>query len=277
MMFQKSWAQNYGNFLSKTRDYMMKNILHILMLHLAFALISQANAADLSNKLTASPITDSGWYVSVHATSGKLAITDFTQSDQADNAGQEAYPINTTISQKTTRGGGITVGYQYSQINNNLVRSLQVKRISYGLEIDKTSSHLQGDVNYVDQLATMNADYDSSALMATAKVNVFQVWHFSPYIEAGIGGMRQSLSQYEANYSTGVTTYPNTSNTGLAYQAGIGMDVLVTEHIDASIGYRYLHAKLITVSNQTSMGKLENSSDLNTNQNQWIASIAYNF
>ncbi|MBY0545093.1 MAG: outer membrane beta-barrel protein [Gammaproteobacteria bacterium] len=247
----------------------MKRILLSLTLSMTFGAVS-AQAGDLSSN---SP----GVYIGVTAIQGKLAVDNFTQYTARETVNKAAYPINNTLTHNTTHGGGLSVGYQDCDIRNSVLRSLQVKRISYGLEVDKTTSNIQGNVDYMRNLATLHANYDSNALFATAKVNVFQMWHFSPYLEAGVGFMRQSLNNYQADYDTGAVTIPNATNNGVAYQAGLGLDVLITQHIDASVGYRYIHAKPLVLSNQTSVETLENSPSVNTDQSQWLASLAYIF
>lgn len=255
---------------------MKKNVLALIITTACFA-SSQATAMDLDTKnlKATNSDTNSGWYIGVDAVTGTLAANSYSYG-QGDGYGT-FYPIQNTMSSARTTGFGVNAGYQDSDIQNSTLRTLQVNRISYGLEFDTDAANLNGTADNGGYPATISANYHSKALFATTKINIFQVWHFSPYVKAGVGIMQQTLSNYALDYSGSDTTFPNANKTSPAFQVGTGIDFFITQHVNASVGYRYLHTNQLALPNQSSQAGIVDAPSFNTNQNQLLASLTYNF
>lgn len=254
----------------------MRKLPLALILTTVFVMQAQAStaftqpAAD-TTAATADTIP-AGFYVSAHATTGKLSNDSYGYS-------QSGYNTKNTLTNTVANGAGISVGYQDNQIDNNILNILQVKRVSYGLEFDAASANLEGQANTAGTLGNLQAQYANQAVFATVKMNVFQFWHFSPYVEAGVGYMQQTLNNYHINYVGAVrpVTLPAAQSTGPASQLGIGVDVWATQHVAASVGYRHVSTQSLSLPQQVSSGAMSSQVNLKTNQNQWIASLAYTF
>lgn len=250
---------------------------------------ASANAMDLNVENVSTPapyvasvnataskpmVRDSGFYIGVDAVKGSMKADSFSYT-LPGNGGPVSYPVANEVKSASTSGYGVNVGYQDTQINSSILQALQIKRISYGLEFDQNSSHLQGTTDLVGTPGTLSADYKSSALFAMLKVNVFQVWHFSPYIEGGVGYMQQQVSDYQDNLGAfGMRTFPTAKTNGVASQWGAGMDLFVADHVTVSAGYRYVNASQLTIVQQSTT---EASGNLNASQSQWLVRLDYDF
>lgn len=271
----------------------MKKTILTMVVTASLAAGSQASAMDVNAQNIAPDVSasnyfsensfeqygnpQSGAYVGVHAINGKFTQTtiDYTNIRAGDDT-----VLNPTT--RSVKGFGVSIGHQDSQITDSLAHLLQIKRVSYGLEIDSTSGQINGPGMTIGNPDTFSAQYRSIALMAMSKINILQVWRFSPYFEFGGGVMHQTLYNYTIvadSNQAGSVSYPAAKNTGLAYQFGAGVDLFVTGHFDASVGYRYVSTNQIQLSNQAenSTSTVAESPTFKTNQGQWMLNMAYDF
>lgn len=84
----------------------------------------------------------------------------------------------------------------------------------------------------------------SNLVLATAKVNIVQYDHISPYVNAGIGAALNNASGYSETALANVTPrispgFADNTASQFAYQIGTGIDVQVTPQIILSLGYNY--------------------------------------
>lgn len=180
-----------------------------------------------------------------------------------------------------TSAMNVELGYQISSIDNLLLRMLQVKRLSYGLELSSVTSKFSGqdnDPDYSTMVPTIAMRNKSLNVMFNVKANVFKVWRFSPYLLGGVG-----LSKSTLNYN--ITTQPNSSRYDMdavkkqsfAYQFGAGVDFFVTNHFNLSAGYRFFNAGNLVGATTGNISTIQASPVFATKQAQWVASIQYNF
>lgn len=274
----------------------MKKTILTMVVTASLAAASQASAMDVNAQNMAPDVSannyfsensfeeygnpQSGYFVAVHGMTGQL-----DQTSLAYNYGGNLGGNNSILNASThsVSGFGVSFGHQDSEITDNLARFLQIKRVSYALEVDSASGTTNGNMTTNGLPFTYNAGYKSLSILATGKINVFKVWRFSPYFEFGGGIAHQTLSDY--NYTqlnvtnTKPVQYPDATDTGAIYETGIGVDVFVSSHFDASVGYRATSADDLVVS-KTALNNtrsLAESPRFQTDQHQWIMSIAYDF
>lgn len=111
-------------------------------------------------------------------------------------------------------------------------------------------SQLNGQVTqYSDPLFT-NYDYQlnvqSDAILAYGKVNVFQWKRMAPYLNIGLGGSINQVSNYNETALSGVNSrvspgFQNNSASQFAYLLGAGIDLFATEQWSFSAGYNYVN------------------------------------
>ncbi|MBX9705485.1 MAG: hypothetical protein K5Q00_04465 [Gammaproteobacteria bacterium] len=271
----------------------MKKTMLTMVVTASLAAASQASAMDVNAQNMAPDVSannyfsensfeqfgnpQSGYYVAVHAMNGHFTQKSNTYNTGGNQGGNDTF---LTADKHNVSGFGVSVGHQDSEITDNLARLLQVKRVSYGLELDSTSGKLNGNIVTNNNPGTYSAQYSSLALMATGKINVLQVWRFSPYFEFGGGVMHQELKNYNIVNDGGNTQpSPTVKNTGMAYLLGVGVDVFVSSHFDASVGYRYITANDLVVSKDLADGTPAYAENprFSADQGQLVMNIAYDF
>lgn len=173
-----------------------------------------------------------------------------TQTTGQFTNSQKYYSIPKTSSDKVN-DYGLQVGYENSDVENHFLKFLRVQRESIALEVDHQSARVeQGQIFYnlgssavYNYTSTVNS---SNRLMIDGKVNIFKVWHFSPYISAGAG-----LGKYGASYSA---VNPSSTVTGTAAgqmkfvsQVGAGIDWFVSRGFSVTAGYKYVHGGSLSI------------------------------
>lgn len=148
------------------------------------------------------------------------------------------------------------------------------------------SNQLQGSITQYSTPAFENYAYTwsttSNVILGSAKANLMQYNRFSPYLTGGLGiALNQSANYTETAYS-GVTPRDNPDFSGsqsaqFAYQAGVGLDIKITDPLFASIGY--LYQNIGSVSGQ-GHGPAWTGTTLSLGsvaQNEIVASLSYLF
>jgi opacity protein-like surface antigen len=84
----------------------------------------------------------------------------------------------------------------------------------------------------------------SNVLSVNGKLNVFQLKRLLPYISGGIGGAHNRTGAYKESAYANITPrlspdYTSNNQTNFYYDAGVGLDVLVTTQLIVSLGYNY--------------------------------------
>ncbi|MBX9705483.1 MAG: hypothetical protein K5Q00_04455 [Gammaproteobacteria bacterium] len=231
------------------------------------------NTDSVSNAFSQYGNPTSGLYFSAHVMTG-----DVLQKNN-EYAGAYDYPVRLTAGENSTHGFGITAGYQHGNITNAIAKFLQVKRVSTGIEVDSTTGNIQGSATTAGNPEHYHADYQSSAILFTNKVNVFQLGRFSPYVELGLGYTNQSLDAYELtdNDTYNSVVLDDAKKSGFTHQIGAGIDVFVMSHMSASVGYRYVSSPSIALATQPVNNEpvLSQSPTFKTNQGQWLMSVTY--
>jgi|GEM_PF-1214559 len=104
-----------------------------------------------------------------------------------------------------------------------------------GGEIIQYSDPVFTNYNYQSNLS-------SNLLLATAKVNIYTINKFSPYLTASLGGAFNHTS-YNETALPGVTPRISPDFTGnksqFAYNAGAGLDYIASQNFIINIGYLY--------------------------------------
>lgn len=167
-------------------------------------------------------------------------------------SGQTYSSIPNTTSSKGN-DYGLQVGYENSDVENHFLKFLRVQRESIALEVDHQSARAeQGQIFYnlgstaaYNYTSTINS---SNRLMIDGKVNIFKVWHFSPYISAGVG-----LGKYGASYSAVDPTDSDTltgtaaGQTKFVSQFGAGIDWFVSRGFTVTAGYKYVNGGSLSI------------------------------
>lgn len=107
---------------------------------------------------------------------------------------------------------------------------------------------ISGDIEQYSLPQYNNYSYtwgnSANTLTVFTKLNLFNYYHISPYIEAGLGVSFNQTMQYQETAFSGVTPrispdFGGGTNTAFAYHAGVGVDIPLTNQWSASIGYEY--------------------------------------
>lgn len=103
--------------------------------------------------------------------------------------------------------------------------------------------------DFINYNYTLN--FNSDIYSVEAKLDLYQFGSFFPYINMDIGLVNNTVSNYRETAVTGVTPrispgFKNSTDTGFAYDLGIGIDYLITSKCWASLGYEYANFDKIT-------------------------------
>ena len=169
---------------------------------------------------------------------GKKTMYVNNGSDYPSPYNQDTYTMN-----KTARAPLINIsgGYRWQREQNWLpVYSLGLfYQHSFvgqlGGEVIQYSDSIFTNYNYKSNLS-------SNLFLATAKVNIYTINKFSPYITVGLGGAFNHAS-YNETALPGVTPRISPDFTGnksqFAYNAGAGLDYIASQHFIFNVGYLY--------------------------------------
>lgn len=151
---------------------------------------------------------------------------------------QDTYTVNKTAHASMINISG---GYRWQREQNYL------PAYSLGLLYQHSFvGHPSGEIiQYSDPIFTnynYKSNLSSNLLLATAKVNIYTINKFSPYITAGLGGAFNHAS-YNETALPGVTPRISPDFTGnksqFAYNAGAGLDYIASQHFIINVGYLY--------------------------------------
>ncbi|WP_019215533.1 outer membrane protein [Legionella tunisiensis] len=84
----------------------------------------------------------------------------------------------------------------------------------------------------------------SDLILASSKINVLEIHHVMPFVQAGIGVSINHMSEYSESVLPNVTPrinpgFSNHNRTTFAYQLGAGLDWAVKPQWLLSVGYEY--------------------------------------
>ncbi len=189
------------------------------------------------------------WFLSVNLgeqfQASKKTMRVNNGSDYPSPYNQDTYTINKTAHAPMINISG---GYRWQREQHWLpVYSLGLL-YQHGFighprgEIIQYSTPLFTNYNYKSSLS-------SNLLLATAKVNIYTINKWSPYITVGLGGAFNHAS-YNETALPGITPRISPNFTGnknqFAYNAGAGLDYIVSQHFILNLGYLYQNVGTIS-------------------------------
>lgn len=93
---------------------------------------------------------------------------------------------------------------------------------------------------------TYDLKISSDVLLASTKFNLFQYSRFLPFFNGGLGVAFNHTSNYTETALPNVTprispAFTSHANSQLAFEVGLGVDFLVTQQFNLSVGYEFEH------------------------------------
>jgi len=200
----------------------------------AMTIAGPAAAADMPLPVYKAPVVlqTGGWYLR-----GDIGMTN----QQVDNITSPAYTPAVTVLQKDVSSGmmaGLGVGYQF----NNWFRADVTGEYRGGTTFRGLDSYPAG-VGFAAGSNDYHGTKSEWLFLANAYIDLGTWWCLTPFVGAGIGYSRNTISNFrDVNNQTGATAFADSqSQWEMAWALHAGIAYKVTPNFTAEFAYRYVN------------------------------------